>query len=236
MITLFSFLVIDRDHHLRPRAGPLPGGQGRSGIRVERFSLGYPPRMSGGRYGDTDYCISWLPARRLREDVRHDRREPGGKEKITGAPDEFMSKKPWQKILVITAGVIMNFVLAAAIYSTVTLVKGVPRGRRIRWWRTISPGFPAEKAGIDAGDQHHRGGWQGVPTWDELVAIIHASPDKPLLVSWEHEGEAHEAEIIPQREKTLIKRDIKEVGLIGILPAPTFRPAGFVESFGPGRA
>ena len=32
-----------------------------SGIRVERFSLGYPPKMVGFTYGETEYCISWIP-------------------------------------------------------------------------------------------------------------------------------------------------------------------------------
>jgi regulator of sigma E protease len=30
----------------------------RAGIRVERFSLGYPPKMIGFQYGETEYCIS----------------------------------------------------------------------------------------------------------------------------------------------------------------------------------
>ena len=32
-----------------------------SGIKVERFSLGYPPKMIGFTYGETEYCISWVP-------------------------------------------------------------------------------------------------------------------------------------------------------------------------------
>ncbi len=31
------------------------------GVRVERFSLGYPPRLFGFRRGDTDYCVSAIP-------------------------------------------------------------------------------------------------------------------------------------------------------------------------------
>ena len=31
------------------------------GMRVERFSIGFPPRAFGKQIGDTDYCVSWLP-------------------------------------------------------------------------------------------------------------------------------------------------------------------------------
>ena len=33
----------------------------RSGIRVEKFSLGFPPKMIGKKIGDTEYCLSWIP-------------------------------------------------------------------------------------------------------------------------------------------------------------------------------
>ena len=32
-----------------------------TGMRVDRFSIGFPPRASGKKIGDTAYCISWLP-------------------------------------------------------------------------------------------------------------------------------------------------------------------------------
>ncbi|MCK5453909.1 MAG: M50 family metallopeptidase, partial [Calditrichia bacterium] len=31
------------------------------GVRVERFSIGFPPRLFGIKIGDTDYCISAIP-------------------------------------------------------------------------------------------------------------------------------------------------------------------------------
>ena len=33
----------------------------RMGVRVERFSLGFPPKMIGKKIGETEYCISWVP-------------------------------------------------------------------------------------------------------------------------------------------------------------------------------
>lgn len=94
-------------------------------MRVERFSIGYPPRLFGKKVGDTDYCISATPL--------------GGYVKISGMIDEsmdteflekepqsweFRSKPVWQRIIVITAGVIFNILLAVVIYSAIVLFYG----------------------------------------------------------------------------------------------------------------
>ncbi len=88
------------------------------GMRVERFSIGFPPRLFGFTKGDTDYCISATPL--------------GGYVKISGMIDESMdesfiesepqhweyrSKPVWQRMVVITAGVIFNMILAFVIYT-----------------------------------------------------------------------------------------------------------------------
>ncbi|SMO41201.1 RIP metalloprotease RseP [Fodinibius sediminis] len=88
------------------------------GMRVERFSLGFPPRIFGIKKGETDYCIGATPL--------------GGYVKISGMIDEsmdteyleeepkpweFRSKPVWQRIVVITAGVIFNMILAVFIYA-----------------------------------------------------------------------------------------------------------------------
>jgi regulator of sigma E protease len=87
------------------------------GMRVERFSVGFPPRIWGFKRGDTDYCIGATPL--------------GGYVKISGMVDESMdtehlatepqpweyrSKPVWQRMVVITAGVIFNMILAFFIY------------------------------------------------------------------------------------------------------------------------
>lgn len=95
------------------------------GMRVERFSLGFPPRIFGIQVGETDYSIGATPL--------------GGYVKITGMIDEsmdtehldeepkpweFRSKPVWQRIVVITAGVIFNMILAVCIYAGITYTNG----------------------------------------------------------------------------------------------------------------
>jgi regulator of sigma E protease len=88
------------------------------GMRVERFSIGFPPRLFGIRIGETDYCISALPL--------------GGYVKIAGMVDEsldtaalhrpperweFRAKPLWQRFVVIVAGVGFNVLLAWVIFT-----------------------------------------------------------------------------------------------------------------------
>ena len=95
------------------------------GMRVDRFSIGFPPRAFGKQVGDTDYCISWIPI--------------GGYVKIAGMIDEsfdtdylaqppqpweFRAKPVWQKMLVISGGVIMNILLAIVIFWGINYVQG----------------------------------------------------------------------------------------------------------------
>src|ERR1700730_7448063 len=81
------------------------------GMRVERFSLFFPPRLAGIRRGETEYMIGAIPA--------------GGYVKITGMnPEElaglepevarraYYAQPPWKRIAVILAGPGVNILIA----------------------------------------------------------------------------------------------------------------------------
>jgi regulator of sigma E protease len=203
------------------------------GIRVERFSVGYPPRIFGKKIGDTDYCISALPLGGYVKMAGMIDESMDNPEKITGAPDEFMSKNFFQKALVICAGVIMNFLLAWAIYSGVTYSQGIGETTEPRI-DGVSEGMPAAAAGLQSGDLILEVDGQPVSTWDELSELVRANPEKPLEIVWERDGARQSAVVTPQREKLPIEGEIVEVGLIGISPTVTVRPAGLGESIASG--
>ncbi|RMF55772.1 MAG: RIP metalloprotease RseP [Calditrichaeota bacterium] len=93
------------------------------GVRVERFSIGFPPRLFGIKIGDTDYCISAIPlGGYVKMSGMID--ESMDASTLTGAPHEFMSKPTWQKVIIITAGVIMNFLLAVVILGGALWMQG----------------------------------------------------------------------------------------------------------------
>jgi len=89
------------------------------GIKVDEFGFGFPPRMFGIKRGDTLYSINWIPL--------------GGFVKIKGEAgegkdqqDSFAAKPAWKRILVLSAGVTMNFILAFFLYTTGYIV-GLPQ-------------------------------------------------------------------------------------------------------------
>ncbi len=90
----------------------------KTGMRVDEFGLGFPPRMFSIKKNGTVYSINWIPL--------------GGFVKIKGESgehkddnDSFASKKPWQRFLVLVAGVTMNMVLAVVLLSAGFMI-GLP--------------------------------------------------------------------------------------------------------------
>lgn len=94
-------------------------------MRVDRFSIGFPPKIFGKKIGETEYVIGATPL--------------GGYVKIAGMVDEsmdtdylqsepeaweFRSKPVWQRMIVISAGVVFNVILAFVIFTGLKLAYG----------------------------------------------------------------------------------------------------------------
>jgi regulator of sigma E protease len=115
----------------------------RSGIWVEEFGIGYPPRLWGKKIGDTIYSINALPIGGF---VRlHGEQTEDG---VTKPKEAFINKSKGVRAFVLTAGVIMNFLLAIVCFSIVYTFEGVPRQTNKIIISGIATGSPAEASGI----------------------------------------------------------------------------------------
>jgi len=206
------------------------------GVRVEIFSLGFPPKMIGKKVGETEYQLAWIPL--------------GGFVKMTGMLDEsfdedfdpddpkaFINKSFLKRAFIITAGVLMNFILGFFIYAAITFSEGVGTmtGTVIT---QVANGSPAEKAGIISGDKIIEVADIRVEEWAGLTKIIRKHPDDPISVSWQRNDSLISAVITPESRPSLNfetgKRDT--VGQLGIVGTMTMQLVGPIEAVGYGIA
>lgn len=158
-------------------------------MRVERFSVGFPPRAFGKKIGDTDYCISWIPiggyvkiSGMIDEsfDTDHLKQEP--------QPWEYRSKPIWQRMVVITAGVIMNLLLALLIVWGINLVDG-KTVYSITQIGSIAPGSAAERAGLLRDDKIVSINGRAVNVWDDIENFIYIeSMGEDLTIEVDRQG------------------------------------------------
>ena len=120
------------------------------GIKVEEFGFGLPPRAWGKKIGETLYSLNWLPVggfvRLYGEDAEHP--EHVKKERSRA----FFAKKPWERTIVLTAGVVMNFILGWIIFSYLATI-GLPYPKDHVLITGIAEGSPAETSGLLTEDE-----------------------------------------------------------------------------------
>jgi len=116
----------------------------KTGVKVEEFGLGLPPRIIGKKFGDTIYSVNWLMIGGF---CRLYGEDGDGKGK-----DAFNNKKPWQKLLIVLGGVLMNLVLAVIVFSVVYAILGVPKETNKVTIIGISKDSPAQKVGLKEED------------------------------------------------------------------------------------
>lgn len=205
-----------------------------TGMRVEAFSIGFPPKLIQKKIGETEYRLSLIPL--------------GGYVKVTGVIDESMdiegakseepwsygSKRAWQKALFISGGVIFNLLLALIIFSTMTFLSGIYEPSTATVVANVIPGMPADSVGIKSGDVITAVDGQVVSTWEEMTTLIHAHPHDSVWLSWRSGEAIKEARLLPVPNKIFKKSRLVEVGMIGISPVVTHRKAGVLESIGQG--
>lgn len=142
----------------------------KKGVRVEKFSLGFGPKLAGFQKGDTEYLISAVP---LGGYIKMAGEDPSAGE---GKPDEFFSKPPSSRIKIVLAGPVMNIILAY-ILTVIVLASGI----RVPEYPNIL-GEPAESLrvqGLNAGDEIIRIENYRTEDWSGIVeAVNELYPEK----------------------------------------------------------
>ena len=179
----------------------------RSGVKVEKFSLGFGPEIIGFTKGGTRYLLSAVP---LGGYLKMAGENP--EEAREGKPDEFLSQPWYKKIFIVLAGPVMNFVLAILLFSLVVFVWGQPVVKmdeaRIG---EVTIDSPADKAGLKSGDKIIAIDGTAVTTWEDMSKVIHNKANQPVELKISRQEQELKIKVVPKYDKE------RKVGLIGIV-------------------
>jgi len=202
------------------------------GIRVDRFSLGFPPNIFSRKRGETTYCIGLIP---LGGYVKMAGENPD--EESTGAPNEYMSKTKSQRLAVILAGPVMNYLLAILLLIGIYMFVGEPVTDPDHVYvGELTEGGPAATAGIQSGDEILAVNGEYFTDFDSLRARIIKVVEAPVEVTWAHGQDTVTSMIVTQTsEVPNVDGGVDTIGLIGFTEKVTgYRRYGMGEAISNG--
>lgn len=204
----------------------------RNGVEVEEFGIGFPPRAKVlAKKRGTIYTLNWLPL--------------GGFVKLKGenddddTPGSFGAAKLSTKIKIMLAGVTMNFLAAAAIFTVLALV-GMPKTQlstlpfydndqftvssdtkivSSQVFVGVAPDSPAEKAGLEDGDEIISIGGEPITSAEMLPEVTERLRGQTVDVRFKRDGgpeQVTEATLNTERETISEDGQERQTGYIGL--------------------
>ncbi|NNF98473.1 MAG: RIP metalloprotease RseP [Desulfobacteraceae bacterium] len=163
------------------------------GVGVEKFSLGFGPRLFGKKIGITDYRVSAIP---LGGFVKLVGDEPDADLEPELIPISFTHKHVFKRICIVAAGPLFNLFLAFIIFCGLSLFYGKfilkPTVGDVK---TASPAY---ESGIQKGDAIAAINKVPVETWEAMAALITQSGGDPLVITVRRNGDIFETSVTPE--------------------------------------
>ncbi len=177
-----------------------------SGMRVDEFGIGYPPKIWGKRFGGTEYTLNWLPFGGFVKIFGEDP-EPGA----ARDPKAFSSKPRILQAAVLVAGIAMNLFFAYLLI-TATLFMGTTRALTSEEAKSapdamlavasVLPDSPAARAGLVQGDiilsvESPGGSYSGAEP-ERFTALVNENQaGTPVSLSVKHGEETKDIVVTP---------------------------------------
>jgi regulator of sigma E protease len=215
-----------------------------SGITVQEFAIGFPPRITSRIWRGTRYSLNWIPlggfVKMLGEDgdieAQKMRQRGLSEAAIEQAMAGAFNRKPIVvRIAVLLAGVMMNFLLAGVLFS---VASGMPQyqahgGLVIT---SITPSSPAQQAGLEPNDVILAANGKVFEISGELTAYLRGQANKPVVLTVRRDGTEQAITVTPN---AVTEEDLRKGrGAVGFtwrgerieeVPAPAQNPIDAVR-------
>ncbi len=183
----------------------------KSGVRVEKFSVGFGPKLFSINKNKTEYAVSLLPLGgfvKLAGD---------NFEEFKGAPDEYFSQPLSKRFRIIFCGPLLNYILGFLFFWIIFCIGYPTLTNKVG---EVMPGYGAQEAGIVAGDRIISIEGKSVKTWEEIQKAIQDNNSAQELKVGLFRGGKEEFLAIKLKQST--QADVlgqkRSLGLIGIKP------------------
>lgn len=181
-IVIFGFIVFFHEfgHFILAR---------KNGITVGEFWIGMGPTIVSKQIGETKYCLKLLPiggACMMGED-----------EEEYDLPGSFNSKKPWQRISVIAAGPIFNFILA--FICSFVFISFVGYDRPVLGG--VLENMPAAEAGLQKGDEILSINGRRTYLFRDISAYNQLHQGEYMELVIQRDGERHTVELATKEDE-----------------------------------
>ena len=189
------------------------------GVHVEAFSIGFGQPFARWTDGvGTEWRLCWLPlggyvklhGQERPQDVSESVRDswlPGR---------TFHEKGVGSRAIVVAAGPIANFVLAAVLFSVMFGIQGEPGEPVVQ---AVVPNSAAASAGLQSGDRITEIDTDRIHGFEDIVHIVSASPGKPLSLTVLRKGALQTLPVTPASIDDGGGGKIGQLGITGALRA-----------------
>jgi len=188
-----------------------------TGMQVDEFAIGFGPKLYSRKYGETVYSLRIIPL--------------GGFNKIAGMSDEeelnersFLNKPVRSRLLVISAGALMNFLLAFLLLWGIVFSTGISSVLPDPIVGGIIKNSAAAEAGIEPGDRIISVGNEPVNRWIDIPEAIEAHQREVVPVVYERDGSRITVDTIPKTDEKTGRT------LLGVMPSIQTKYVGVGEA------
>jgi len=183
----------------------------RAGVKVEKFAIGFGPAVLKINGRQTQFLLCLFPL--------------GGYVKLAGdnRPEhkgfdyEFLSKPPGTRMGIVFAGPLFNYLLALVVFWIIAMI-GFPYPAAVVG--EVLKGYPAQRAGVKAGDRVLEVNGRKVETWGDMAKVIQSSKEEVNLKVQRRNREVSLKVALRQKELADDFGRKKNVSIIGITASP----------------
>ena len=169
----------------------------KNGVGVVEFAIGVGPAMFSWVRNDTKYSVRWIPfggyCMMLGEDQYFPDPASDGQEAQIDDDRAFSKKPVWVRIAVILAGPVFNFLLALVLAIIMTALIGATTTKI----GSVASGYPAEEAGLQAGDEITKLDGKRMHIFSDVSLYIALHEGQTLDVTYKRDGKTYETTIQP---------------------------------------